>query len=56
MFMVTEILFVQGNTDKIWIQSKGVVAQSGERVVRNDKVGGSIPPGSTSQDNLSCEL
>ena len=29
----------------------GAIAQLGERVVRNDEVGGSIPPGSTS---LSC--
>ncbi len=27
--------------------SKGAIAQLGERVVRNDEVGGSIPPGST---------
>ena len=26
----------------------GAIAQLGERVVRNDEVGGSIPPGSTS--------
>ena len=25
----------------------GAIAQLGERVVRNDEVGGSIPPGST---------
>ena len=27
---------------------EGAIAQLGERVVRNDEVGGSIPPGSTS--------
>src|SRR4029450_6463189 len=27
----------------------GAIAQLGERVVRNDEVGGSIPPGSTSR-------
>ena len=26
---------------------EGAIAQLGERVVRNDEVGGSIPPGST---------
>jgi hypothetical protein len=26
----------------------GAIAQLGERIVRNDEVGGSIPPGSTS--------
>ena len=30
----------------------GAVAQLGERVVRNDEVGGSIPPGSTSLRRL----
>src|SRR5215218_2953358 len=32
-----------------WIQGgrDGAIAQLGERVVRNDEVGGSIPPGST---------
>ena len=28
--------------------AEGAIAQLGERVVRNDEVGGSIPPGSTS--------
>jgi hypothetical protein len=32
--------------------SKGAIAQLGERVVRNDEVGGSIPPGSTSLRSL----
>ena len=27
--------------------AEGAIAQLGERVVRNDEVGGSIPPGST---------
>src|ERR1700733_7608164 len=27
--------------------ARGAIAQLGERVVRNDEVGGSIPPGST---------
>ena len=32
---------------------EGAIAQLGERVVRNDEVGGSIPPGSTNlQDNF----
>src|ERR1700676_5364084 len=31
---------------------KGAIAQLGERVVRNDEVGGSIPPGSTSLRRL----
>ena len=31
----------------------GAIAQLGERVVRNDEVGGSIPPGSTSLRLLS---
>jgi hypothetical protein len=30
----------------------GAIAQLGERVVRNDEVGGSIPPGSTSLRRL----
>jgi hypothetical protein len=30
----------------------GAIAQLGERVVRNDEVGGSIPPGSTSLRSL----
>jgi hypothetical protein len=34
---------------------KGAIAQLGERVVRNDEVGGSIPPGSTSLRWL-CQL
>jgi hypothetical protein len=33
----------------------GAIAQLGERVVRNDEVGGSIPPGSTSLRRL-CQL
>ena len=32
---------------------EGAIAQLGERVVRNDEVGGSIPPGSTSLRRLS---
>src|ERR1700684_4458725 len=31
---------------------EGAIAQLGERVVRNDEVGGSIPPGSTSLRSL----
>ena len=31
---------------------EGAIAQLGERVVRNDEVGGSIPPGSTSLRRL----
>ena len=31
---------------------RGAIAQLGERVVRNDEVGGSIPPGSTSLRRL----
>src|SRR5579871_6562542 len=30
----------------------GAIAQLGERIVRNDEVGGSIPPGSTSRRRL----
>ena len=30
----------------------GAIAQLGERIVRNDEVGGSIPPGSTSLRRL----
>ena len=30
----------------------GAIAQLGERVVRNDEVGGSIPPGSTNLSHL----
>ena len=33
-------------------QSVGAIAQLGERVVRNDEVGGSIPPGSTDSHKL----
>src|SRR5450432_2275504 len=33
-------MFIRGGRD-------GAIAQLGERVVRNDEVGGSIPPGST---------
>ena len=33
-------------------QPEGAIAQLGERVVRNDEVGGSIPPGSTSLRSL----
>jgi hypothetical protein len=33
---------------------EGAIAQLGERVVRNDEVGGSIPPGSTSLRRLRC--
>ena len=33
----------------------GAIAQLGERVVRNDEVGGSIPPGSTTLRWL-CQL
>ena len=32
--------------------AEGAIAQLGERVVRNDEVGGSIPPGSTSLRSL----
>jgi hypothetical protein len=32
--------------------AEGAIAQLGERVVRNDEVGGSIPPGSTSLRRL----
>src|ERR1044072_3746943 len=32
--------------------ANGAIAQLGERVVRNDEVGGSIPPGSTSLRSL----
>ena len=32
--------------------ANGAIAQLGERVVRNDEVGGSIPPGSTSLREL----
>jgi hypothetical protein len=32
--------------------AQGAIAQLGERVVRNDEVGGSIPPGSTSLRRL----
>jgi hypothetical protein len=32
--------------------AQGAIAQLGERVVRNDEVGGSIPPGSTSLHRL----
>src|SRR3979490_2876228 len=35
------MLYISGGRD-------GAIAQLGERVVRNDEVGGSIPPGSTS--------
>ena len=35
--------------------AEGAIAQLGERVVRNDEVGGSIPPGSTSLRWL-CQL
>jgi hypothetical protein len=31
----------------IFTRRSGAIAQLGERVVRNDEVGGSIPPGST---------
>ena len=31
---------------------EGAIAQLGERIVRNDEVGGSIPPGSTSLRSL----
>jgi hypothetical protein len=36
--------------DRLHIEAgrDGAIAQLGERVVRNDEVGGSIPPGSTS--------
>jgi hypothetical protein len=33
-------------------EAHGAIAQLGERVVRNDEVGGSIPPGSTSLRRL----
>jgi hypothetical protein len=38
--------------DDIEAAAKGAIAQLGERVVRNDEVGGSIPPGSTSLRSL----
>src|SRR6202012_5210891 len=34
----------------------GAIAQLGERVVRNDEVGGSIPPGSTNLLNSATRL
>ena len=34
------------------LRPHGAIAQLGERVVRNDEVGGSIPPGSTSLRSL----
>ena len=34
----------------------GAIAQLGERVVRNDEVGGSIPPGSTKLINNLASL
>jgi hypothetical protein len=34
------------------VANGGAIAQLGERVVRNDEVGGSIPPGSTSFRSL----
>ncbi len=34
----------------------GAIAQLGERVVRNDEVGGSIPPGSTSAKTATIIL
>jgi hypothetical protein len=39
------MIFVRSGRD-------GAIAQLGERVVRNDEVGGSIPPGSTSLRRL----
>jgi hypothetical protein len=38
--IVGHFLFLRGGRN-------GAIAQLGERVVRNDEVGGSIPPGST---------
>jgi hypothetical protein len=40
--------------DRLHIEAgrDGAIAQLGERVVRNDEVGGSIPPGSTSLRRL----
>jgi hypothetical protein len=38
-------IFSEGGRD-------GAIAQLGERIVRNDEVGGSIPPGSTSIRSL----
>src|SRR6476619_1913732 len=37
---------------RIEATAEGAIAQLGERVVRNDEVGGSIPPGSTSLRRL----
>jgi hypothetical protein len=34
---------------QIEVARDGAIAQLGERVVRNDEVGGSIPPGSTNR-------
>jgi hypothetical protein len=35
------------STRRHFTRRSGAIAQLGERVVRNDEVGGSIPPGST---------
>src|ERR1700742_3605329 len=39
-------------TRRHFTRRSGAIAQLGERVVRNDEVGGSIPPGSTSLRRL----
>src|ERR1700694_4334661 len=38
---------IAGRRHSPWGGRDGAIAQLGERVVRNDEVGGSIPPGST---------
>ena len=43
--VLAAIISIRGGRD-------GAIAQLGERVVRNDEVGGSIPPGSTSLRRL----
>src|SRR5580692_2580576 len=40
------------STRRHFTRRSGAIAQLGERVVRNDEVGGSIPPGSTSLRRL----
>src|SRR3954462_15019651 len=39
---------IVGRSGSLRSGHNGAIAQLGERVVRNDEVGGSIPPGSTS--------
>ena len=43
---------IAGRRHSPWGGRDGAIAQLGERVVRNDEVGGSIPPGSTSLRSL----